>query len=78
MTQLKTTKLYFRVDRREIAYLKFIFEACDGIATITTIEPQTGHVLLRVAPGCAQEVQAVLGALKKEILIEPAHSAGRP
>lgn len=78
MTQLKTTPLYFRVDRREIAYLKFIFEACDGIATITTIAPQTGHILLSVAPGCTQEAQAVLDTLKNEILIEPAHAADLP
>ena len=67
---MKTTKLYFRIDRREIAFLKFIFEACDGIATITTIDPAAGLILLRIAPGCTDEAKVVLNALKKDILIE--------
>ena len=78
MTALKTTPLYLRIDRREIAYLKFIFEAYDGIATITTIDPQAGHIVLRIAPGCTHEVHTVLDALKKEILIEPAPEADIP
>ncbi len=67
---MKTTKLYFRIDRREIAFLKFIFEAYDGIATITTIDPAAGLILLRIAPGCTDEAKVVLNALKKDILIE--------
>lgn len=67
---METTKLYFRIDRREIAFLKFIFEAYDGIATITTIDPAAGLILLRIAPGCTDEAKVVLNALKKDILIE--------
>ena len=70
--RLNTIKKYFRVDRREIAFLKFIFEAYDGIVTITTVDPDQGVVLLCIAPGCEGDVEMILQDLKKDILIEQA------
>jgi hypothetical protein len=67
---VKTIKRTLRVDRREIGFLKFILEAYDGIATITTLDAQRGIVLLRIAPGCESDVEAVLQDLKKDIMID--------
>jgi len=67
---LKTIKKFLRVDRREIYYLKFILEAYDGIATLTTIDAHQGIVMLRIAPGCEGDVEAVLQDLKKDIIID--------
>jgi len=67
---LKTTKKILRVDRRGICFFKFILEAYDGIATITTIDAHKGIVLLRIAPGCEGDVEAVLQDLKKDIMID--------
>lgn len=67
---MKTTKKILRVDRREICFLKFILEAYDGIATLTTIDAHQGIVLLRIAPGCEGDVEAVLQDLKKDIMID--------
>ena len=67
---METTKRYYRVDRREIAFLRFIFEAYDGIAVVETLDARKGIVLLHVAPGCVQEVDDVLKDLKEEIMIE--------
>jgi hypothetical protein len=67
---LKTLEKYFRVDRREIAFLKFIFEAYDGIVTITTVDPDQGIVRFCIAPGCENDVEMVLKNLKKDIMIE--------
>ena len=66
---MKTIKKILRVDRREICYLKFILEAYDGIATLTTIDAHQGIVMLRIAPGCEGDVEAVLQDLKKDIII---------
>ncbi|MBW2597960.1 MAG: DUF4911 domain-containing protein [Deltaproteobacteria bacterium] len=63
---MNTIKKYFRVDRREIAFLKFIFEAYDGIVTLTTMDPNQGVVLFCIV------VEMILQDLKKDILIEPA------
>ena len=67
---METTKRYYRVDRRQIAFLRFIFEAYDGIAVVETLDARKGIVLLHVAPGCVREVDEVLQDLKKEIMIE--------
>jgi len=67
---VNTIKKYFRVDRREICFLKFILEAYDGIASLTTIDARQGIVLLRIAPGCENEVETILQDLKKDTLIQ--------
>jgi len=70
---IETIKRYYRVDRREIAFIKFIFEAYDGIAVLETLDPVAGIVVFHVASGCERDVEAILQDLNKEILIEPAH-----
>jgi Domain of unknown function (DUF4911) len=67
---LETIKKFLRVDRREICFVKFILEAYEGIATMTTIDPCLGIVLLRIAPGCEEEVEAVLRDLGKDIMMD--------
>lgn len=67
---MEAIKKYLRVDRREIHFLKFIFEGYDGMATVTTIDPDLGIVLLSISPGCEGDVEIVLLDLQKEILIE--------
>ena len=68
---METLKRYYRVDRREIAYLRFIFEAYDGIAVLQTIDAQKGLIVLHVAPDCGKDVEYVVQNLKNEIMIEP-------
>jgi hypothetical protein len=67
---LNTIKKYLRVDRRKIAFLKFIFEAYDGIVTITTVDPDQGIIRLCIAPGCENDVEMILKDLKKDIMME--------
>ena len=71
---LKTIKKYYRVDRREICFLKFIFEAYDGIVVITTVDRETGIVKLTIPPGCETDVEMVLQDLKNDIMIEAVRS----
>jgi hypothetical protein len=67
---LESIKEYYRVDRREISFLRFIFEAYDGIATLTTIDPGSGIVVFYISPGCEEDVRMILQDLKKDIMIE--------
>ena len=66
---METIKRYYRVDRREIAFIKFIFEAYDGIAGMRTTDPAKGIIKLHIAPGCEEQVDRILQDLKKKILI---------
>lgn len=68
---MQTIQKYFRVDRREICFLRYIFEAYDGIAVMTTIDPQAGFVRLHIAPGCEEDVGIIIQDLKENIMIEP-------
>lgn len=67
---METLKKYYRIDRRNISFLRFIFEGYDGIALVTTINADQGVIKLSIAPGCMEEVGSVLNKLKKTILIE--------
>ena len=63
---------YYRVDRREIAYIKFVLESYDGVGVLSTVEPQAGLIVIRIAPGCEGLINDIISDLKKTILIEPA------
>ncbi len=67
---VETTKEYYRVDRREISFLKFILEAYDGLAVLTTIDSGKGIVVINIAPGCEADVEMILQDLKKNVMIE--------
>jgi len=59
------------VDRRKIAFIKFILEAYDGIAALSTIDPQKGIILVYIAPGCERQFEDILQDLSKQIMIQP-------
>ena len=67
---MKSTRQYYRVDRRKIYFLKFIFEAYDGLASLTTLDAALGVIVIRIPPGCETEVAELLNALRKDVRIE--------
>jgi len=68
----ETTRRYYRVDRREIAFLRFIFEAYDGLAIIETLDSEAGIIVFHISPGCESDVELILQDLKRDIMMEPA------
>jgi hypothetical protein len=68
---LKTTCRYFRIDRRQIAYVKFILEAYEGLAVLSTVDPERGVVKLHIAPGCEDDVAGILSDLGNHLMIRP-------
>ena len=70
----ETIKRYYRIDRREIAFLRFVFEAYDGLAMIETINPESGLIVFHIAPGCEAEVDMILSDLKADIMMEAAQA----
>ncbi len=60
---------YFAVNRSDIAYLRFIIESYEGLATLSTMDGKKGIVSLS-SPRCfAGEVDRLVHALKSEIMI---------
>ncbi len=74
----ETTIRTFRVNRKDIWYLHFIFEAYDGVATVSTIDSREGIVILRIPSSRVEEAQQLLGALCQEISLEELASASPP
>jgi len=71
---LKTIGKLYAIERKSVGFVKFIFEAYDGIAVVETIDRHASIIKLHIAPGCETDVDDVLHELKKEILIEPVSS----
>ena len=69
----ETIKRYYRVDRREIAFLRFVFEAYEGLAMIETLNPELGIIVFYIAPGCEPDVDMILRDLEGDIMMEAAH-----
>ena len=67
---MESTVQYYRVDRRQIGFLKFILEACDGIVTMSTVDAGLGLVSFQIPPGCENEVKGILNDLRKDIFME--------
>ena len=60
----------FRVERKEIWYLHFIFEAYDGVATVSTIDSREGIVEISVPASRGEEAELLLGAIGRELSLE--------
>ncbi len=71
---MESHRRYFRIDRNKIGLLRFMLEAYEGIATLTTIDPAEGRVVLLVPPGCEEDVDTLLADLSGDIFLEPEKS----
>ena len=60
---METSKHLFRVDRREINYLKITIESYDGMAVVKTIDPYAALIELQISPGCETLVFELLDSL---------------
>ena len=67
---MKSIRHYYRVDRRQINMVKFIFEAYEGVAAVTTLEASSGRIVVAVAPGCETTAQEVMADMGKRFLVE--------
>lgn len=68
----ETSKRLFRVDRREISYIRYTLESYDGMAAVTTLDPREAFISVSVAPGCEAQVAELIASLKtgEGLLIE--------
>ena len=67
----QTIKQHYRVDRREIAFIRFTLEGYDGVAILKTLDPEAGLIEFQIAPGCEPDLAMILRDLERDIRIEP-------
>ncbi len=60
---MEAVKRIFRVDRREINYLRVTIESYDGMGVVKTIDPYTALIEVRVSPGCEHLFSELTGSL---------------
>ncbi len=60
----------FRLNRKDIWYLHFIFEAYDGVGTVSSVDPRGGVVEIRSPAGREEEAELLLRELSREIEME--------
>ena len=67
---MDTVQWYFRINRRDIAYMKFILESYEGLGVLRTIDARSGIVEVMVPPGLEKDMEMVLEGLGDEISID--------
>lgn len=60
----------YRVDKTKIGFIKFIFEAHEGVAVATTLDPKTGHIRLAIAPDRIETARLIVEDLKKDFMFD--------
>jgi hypothetical protein len=68
----RTSQRFYRINRRDISFLRFILEAYDGVAVLTTQDVRQGIVSIAIAPGCETLVDGIITSLAagEDIMIE--------
>lgn len=67
---MNVSRKYYRVNPRDICFIRYVFEAHDGLAVISTLSDERDTIVLRIAPGCEEEVETVVNGLKRELSID--------
>lgn len=71
-----SSRIYLRLKPGDIAVLKFLLEANDNLAYLSTVSPHTAVAKLVFAPGQEDEVREFLGSVSTEVPWTEVWSAG--
>ncbi|WP_022668364.1 DUF4911 domain-containing protein [Desulfospira joergensenii] len=63
---METIRREYRVDKARIGFIRFIFEAHEGIGVVTTLDPAQGHIRISMPPDRTKTVSHVIEDLKKD------------
>ncbi|HEY3309110.1 MAG TPA: DUF4911 domain-containing protein [Desulfuromonadaceae bacterium] len=61
---------YFKVNRRDMVFLKFILEAYEGMNVMSTVDNAAGIIRIAIMPGFEEDVDRVLAELGKQVPME--------
>ncbi len=63
---MKTIHKEYMVEKSRIGFIRFIFEAHEGLAVPTTLDSKTGHIRLAIIPEQMESVRMIVDDLKKD------------
>lgn len=61
---------YFKVNRRDMVYLKFILEAYEGMNVMSTVDNAAGIIRILIMPGFEDDMDALLAELGHQVAME--------
>ena len=67
----RTTRHCYRVDRSQIRFIKFILEAYDNMAVMSTIDARQAIVQVTIAPGCETLVKGIMNGFSEGFEVVP-------
>ena len=60
-------EIYLRIQRQDIALLKFVIESYEGIGIVRTIDRKRATVVVLAMPDLLEQVRAVLESLREHM-----------
>jgi len=60
-------EIYLRIQREDIALIKFVLESYEGIAIVRTIDRKRATVVVLAMPDLIEHVRAVLASLREHM-----------
>ena len=67
---METITKFYNINKSDIGFIKFIFEAYDGLAVISTIQSEKDTIAIYIAPGCEEEADELVEQLSETVKIE--------
>lgn len=64
---MQTIVREYEVDTARIGFIRFIFEAHEGVAVVTTLDPGKGRIKLAIAPDRMETAERIVADLKKDV-----------
>lgn len=71
--QTATRQWQIRVSRQEVCYIRFLLEAYEGVAGLSTLDAGQGLLEISVPPGRDGEWELLLQDLQQQIMLEIIH-----
>lgn len=62
---------FFRVNHRDMVYLKFILEAYEGMNVMSTVDNRAGIIRIAIMPGFEEDMDALLADLGRQVTMDP-------
>jgi hypothetical protein len=75
---MNTIQKYFRLNPKDMAYVKFIVESYGGLAVLRTLDPLEGIMEWMIPPHHLEEAAELIDALREEVAILPANHPETP
>jgi hypothetical protein len=66
----KIIKKVLKLKRKDISYIKFIFEGYEGLGIVTTIDKSNSIIEISMMPDFVSDINEILDALREEIIFQ--------